>query len=213
MSFTDEEIQRTALASLGWWHHSVHNTIDKLDRNLLAIHLRVYANWVWGLLTEPILPHEYAPLATRFADRLREFAAYDVPGIDIAGAAARAEEFNTLAAQLDAQSVAWRQRIAGGATDGERAAGVLNDAKLRLSRTLVPVASTVVGPYGQDRYGHIWQTQMIPSLVPYPTLAAMDRGSEAFQTWWVALIRARNRVVDALDQASRVTRQTLDALA
>jgi hypothetical protein len=213
MSFTDEEIQRTALASLGWWHHSVHNTIDKVDRDLLAIHLRVYANWVWGLLTEPILPHEYAPLATRFADRLREFAGYDVPGIDMAGAAARAEEFNTLATQLDAQSAAWRQRLAGGATDGERAADVLNDAKLRLSRTLVPIASTVVGPYGQDRYGHIWQTQMIPSLVPYPTLAAMDRGSEAFQTWWVALIRARNRVVDALDHATRITRHALDALA
>jgi hypothetical protein len=213
MSFTDAEIQRTALASLGWWHHSIHNTIDKVDKDLLAIHLRVYANWVYGLLTEPILPHEYAPLAARFVHRLQEFAGHDVPGIDMAGAAARAEAFRTLAAQLDAASATWRQRLAAGAADGERAAAVLNDAKIALSRTLVPVASTVVGPYGQDRYGHAWQTQMIPSLVPYPSLAAMDRDSEAFQTRWVALIRARNRVVDALDLTIRITQHALGTLA
>ncbi len=49
MSYTDEEIQRTALATLGWWHHSLHNTIDKLDKDRLALHLRVYANWMCGL--------------------------------------------------------------------------------------------------------------------------------------------------------------------
>lgn len=131
----------------------------------------------------------------------------------MAGAAARAEEFRVLATHLDARSATWRQRIADGTADGERAARVLNDAKIHLSRTLVPVASTVVGPYGQDRYGHAWQTQMIPSLVPYPALAAMDRDSEAFQTWWVALIRARNRVADALDQATRITQHALGTLA
>ncbi|MGO4835735.1 M28 family peptidase, partial [Rhizobiaceae sp. 2RAB30] len=30
-SFTEQELKDTALASLGWWHHSVHNTLDKLD--------------------------------------------------------------------------------------------------------------------------------------------------------------------------------------
>ena len=54
---------------------------------------------------------------------------------------------------------------------------------------------------------------MIPSLVPYPTLAGRPRDSEEFQTWWVAMIRARNRVVDALDQASNVLRDGLAALA
>ncbi len=33
MSFTDEEIQATALATLGWWHHSLHNTIDKVEKD------------------------------------------------------------------------------------------------------------------------------------------------------------------------------------
>ena len=212
MSYTDEEIQRTALATLGWWHHSIENTIDKLDKDKLALHLRVYANWMWGLLTSPILPNEYVPLANRFVDRLNEFAVYDVPGIDMQAAVERAREFQRLAEGLDEQSDAWRQRLAGNPADGDRAADVLNQAKIELSRTLVPIASTNVGPYGQDRYGHAWQTQMIPSLVPYPKLASYDRNSEEFQTWWVAMIRARNRVTDALDRANEVVSEALKEL-
>ncbi|HMM40657.1 MAG TPA: M28 family peptidase [Thermomicrobiales bacterium] len=204
MSFTDEEIQRTALATLGWWHHSIENTIDKVDKDRLALHLRVYASWMWGLLTDPVLPYEYEPVASRFVDRLSELAALDVPDINMAGAVDRAREFHELAARLDAASRASRGNPDTATADR------LNSAMIQLSRTLVPVASTVVGPYGQDRYGHAWQTQMIPSLVPYPRLASYPRDSEEFQTWWVSMVRARNRVADALDRASATVRTALD---
>jgi peptidase M28-like protein len=211
MSFTDEEIARTALANLGWWHHSIHNTIDKVDRDLLALHLRVYARWIWGLLTEPILPYEYLPIATRFTDRLEELATLDIPDIDMRGAAQQAREFQELARSFDDLARRWRTRLGEGASD-ERPAELLNETMIRLSRILVPIASTVVGAYGQDRYGHAWQTQMIPSLVPYPRLAEFSRDSEDFQIWWVAMIRARNRVVDALSQAGGVVRSAIDGL-
>jgi len=213
MSYTDEEIQRTALATLGWWHHSIENTIDKLDKGRLAQHLRVYANWMYGLLTQPILPNEYSPLANRFVERLSDFAKYDVPNIDMQSTVERAREFQELAGQLDEQADAWSRRLSANPEGGEQVADAINNAKLQLSRTLVPIASTAVGPYGQDRYGHAWQTQMIPSLVPYPKLASYDRDSEEFQTWWVSMVRARNRVTDALEQATEVVRTTLDELA
>jgi len=203
MSFTDEELKRTALANLGWWHHSIHNTIDKLDKKLLAFSLKVYASWVWGLLTEAILPCEYQPLATRFVDRLGELAKIHVPDINMAGAVERAKEFQQQARWLDEQAQAWKRRPQTDA-DSEKAAGVLNRVMIELSRTLVPIASTVVGPYGQDRYGHAWQTQMIPSLVPYGNLAKYGRDSEEYQTWWVAMVRARNRVADALEHATNI---------
>ncbi|HET8629778.1 MAG TPA: M28 family peptidase [Thermomicrobiales bacterium] len=208
MTFTDEEIRRTALATLGWWHHSLENTLDKVDKGRLALHLRVYARWLWGLLTDPLLPYSYRPLAARFVARLDELAALDVPDIDLAGAAVRAREFQALADRLDARCAAWRERADG----DEAAADLLNEAMMRLSRILVPVASTVVGPYGQDRYGHAWQTQMIPALALYPALAAAPRDSEAYQTGWVAAVRARNRVADALEEASAVARAALERL-
>jgi hypothetical protein len=202
MSFTPAEIQATALASLGWWHHSVHNTLDKVERDRLALHLRVYARWMWELMTAPVLPYEYEPVARRFVARLTELGQSPVSGIDLDGALERARAFQERAARLDAAAALWRGRAADPAA--EREAEVLNHAMIALSRALVPVASTVVGPYGQDRYGHSWQTQMIPSLVPYARLAAFDPDSEEYQTWWVSAIRARNRVVDALDRALEV---------
>jgi hypothetical protein len=211
MSFTDEEITRTALANLGWWHHSIHNTIDKVDRDLLALHLRVYARWIWGLLTEPVLPYEYLPIATRFTGRLEELATLDIPDIDMRGAAQQAREFQELARAFDDLARRWRARLREGASD-ERPAELVNETMIRLSRILVPIASTVVGAYGQDRYGHAWQTQMIPLLVPYPRLAELARDSQDFQLWWVAMIRARNRVVDALSQAGGVVRSAIDSL-
>jgi hypothetical protein len=30
-AYTEEELKRSALANLGWWHHSLQNTIDKVD--------------------------------------------------------------------------------------------------------------------------------------------------------------------------------------
>ncbi len=211
MSFTDEEIKRTALATLGWWHHSIHNTLDKIDKGLLSLHLRVYARWMWDLLTRPVLPYEYHLIATHFANRLQELAALDVPEIDMAGAAERAQEFSALASRLDELSSLWRRRAIDGDADDE-AVEVLNGAMIRLSRIVVPLASTVVGPYGQDRYGHAWQAQVVPSLAPYPALARFERDSEPFELWWVAMIRARNRAVDALDQASALTRETIGRL-
>jgi hypothetical protein len=211
MSFTDEQIKRTALASLGWWHHSIHNTLERIDKSLLALHLRVYARWLWDLLTAPVLPYEYSPIAARFSARLHELAALDVAGIDMTSAAERAREFESLAGQLDALTETWRVRARAGA-GADSAAETLNDAMLRLSRVLVPVASTVVGAYGQDRYGHAWQTQMVPALAPYPGLARHNRDSEAFQVWWVAMIRARNRVADTLDAAIELTRGVLERL-
>lgn len=211
MSFTEEQIKRTALATLGWWHHSIHNTIDKIDKSLLALHLRVYARWLWDLLTEPVLPFEYTPIAAQFSTRLDELAALEVPEIDMKGAAERAREFAALATRLDALAETWRTRARAGA-DADPAVEALNDVMIRLSRVLVPVASTVAGAYGQDRYGHAWQTQMVPTLAPYPTLARYTRDSEAFHTWWVAMVRARNRVVDTLDAASELARGALDRL-
>jgi hypothetical protein len=207
MSFTDAEVERSALATLGWWHHSLENTLDKVDKDRLALHLWVYARWIWDLLTAPLLPFEYAPVARRLAERVGELASREVPGIEVASVAERARELELLAARFDARVEAERPRLAGGA--GEQVAERLNEAMIQLSRTLVPITSTVVGPYGQDRYGHAWQSGTIPSLGGYEALASRRPDSPEFQTGWVAAVRARNRLADGLDQAAEVVRRAL----
>jgi hypothetical protein len=165
---------------------------------------------MWDLLTAPILPYEFAPFAGRIAERLDALAVIEVPDIDMAGAVERARAFQDLARRLDALASSWRARPDLDRMEVE--AETINRTLLELARTLVPVTSTTVGSYGQDRYGHSWQPELIPSLAPYQRLAGFARDSEAFQTWWVAQVRARNRVVDALDRASEVARSALSEL-
>jgi hypothetical protein len=208
MSFTDEEIRDTALATLGWWHHSVENTLDKVDKERLGLHLRVYARWMWDLLTTSLLPFEYAPMAGRLAGRLRALAGLDLPGVDLAGLAARAGELQESAERFDARVGAERARLAVGGDS--QVAEMLSQAMLGISRTLVPITSTVVGPYGQDRYGHAWQSGDVPALGGLEALAALPPDSEAFQTGWVAAIRTRNRIADAIAEATAVARRALD---
>ncbi len=197
MSFTDEEIQRTALASLGWWHHSLENTLDKLDKDLLSIHLRLYATWMWELMTAQVLPCAYRPLANRFADRLDQLARLNVPDIDLANAVEASQALVAAVERLDA--TVREARVDG--TDDDSAAA-LNQTMMRLARILIPESSTVSGPYGQDRYGHVWQAQMIPSLTGLSLLPELDPESEEYMTLWTSAIRARNRVTDSLAEAT-----------
>src|SRR5215475_6513586 len=110
-AFTQEELKRTALANLGWWHHSIENTLDKLDFAYMADHLRVYAAYLWELLTAPVLPLEYVSVADQFIERLDELKA-GAEDIGLGDAAERARGFKASAQQLEAVAKDWRGRYA-----------------------------------------------------------------------------------------------------
>ena len=50
--FTREEVEAMGNGNLGWWHHSVENTMDVLDKDRLLPHLKVYAGYLWGMLND-----------------------------------------------------------------------------------------------------------------------------------------------------------------
>ena len=200
-SFTDRELQETALATLGWWHHSVENRLDKLDWEWMRVHLRLYLAWMWELCTAPVLPFAFGPVAEQVSRRLAELAE---PGraIDLHHAAHAAEAFAAAAGAFDALAAEWRDRFAAGAGD-EDVAVLLNRTMKRLSRILVPLQSTAIGKYGHDPYGFTPQTTMIPGLYDVPRLAALPEGEERWMLR-TRLMRDRNRVVDGLDEAARL---------
>ena len=51
--FTPEELQATANATCGWWHHSLELTFDKIDWDWMADHIRVYAGYLWEASHQP----------------------------------------------------------------------------------------------------------------------------------------------------------------
>jgi hypothetical protein len=209
-AFTEEELKRTALANLGWWHHSIDNTIDKLDFAYMDEHLRVYAAYLWELCTAVVLPFEYVGVAEQLIERLDQLAA-GAADLGLAGAADGARGFKAQAERLEASAQEWRERYAAGNSKDEAAAEILNACMKRLSRTLVPLTSTSRGTYGHDPYGYTPQATMIPSLYEVPHYAKLGEGE---MRWMLAtqLVRDRNRVADALGDCSRLIDETLAQL-
>ena len=209
-TFTEDELKKTALASLGWWHHSIENTIDKLDFTFMQEHLRIYAGYLWELCTAPVLPFEYVTVADQFNERLEQLRP-GAEGIGLGGALEAARAFRDAAERLDAAADVWRQRLASGASKDEAAAEILNGCMKRLSRALVPLASTSKGTYGHDPYGYTPQGTMIPSLFDVPHYARMPDG-EARWMLETQLVRDRNRLADTLTDCRRLIEDTLARL-
>lgn len=209
-NFTEAELKQTALASLGWWHHSIENTIDKLDFTWMEDHLRVYAGYLWELCTAPVLPFEFVTVADQIIERLEKLA----PGADavgLAGAIAEAKRFKEAAARLDATAEQWRKRYATGATTDDGAADIINACLKRLSRTLVPLASTAKGTYGHDPYGFTPQGTMLPSLFDTPRYAKLPDG-EARWMLEIELVRHRNRLMDGLSDCRALAEETAETV-
>ena len=210
-SFTEAELKQTALANLGWWHHSLECTIDKLDWNWMADHLQVYGAYLWELCTAPVLPFEFVSVAEQFSERLQELA---VPGKAVAldGVIDRAKTLGETAARFDEIAESWRERYRSGQAGDHGAADVLNECMKRLSRLLVPVQSTAIGTYGHDPYGFTPQTTMIPALYDLPELGRMDEDSAESWMLRTELVRERNRVGDALADANWLLEETIAKL-
>src|SRR5262245_50838882 len=136
-AFTEAELKASALATRGWWHHSIECTIDKLDWDFMQAHVEVYAAYLWELCTAPVLPFTYAPVAAQILKRLQELEA-NGKAVGLEAVAARAKEFEKAAAKLDAATAAAKAAFDAGKGSEEKAK-LLNRAMKRLSRLLVPL--------------------------------------------------------------------------
>ncbi len=205
-SFTDKELKESALATLGWWHHSVENRLDKLDWDWMQVHIRIYAAYLWELCTAPVLPFSYRPVAAQITERL-DALEKDGRAVNLAATIKRARAFAKAADMFDESADLWRRKFETGDGDDD-AARVINRAMKRLSRLLVPLQSTAIGTYGHDPYGYTPQTTMIPCLYDIPRLAGLKEGEERWMLE-TKLVRDRNRVTDTLGDAIAIIDDTV----
>jgi hypothetical protein len=212
-AFTEKELHATADANLGWWHHSLECTIDKVDFGWMQSHLRVYAAWLWNLCTAPILPFDFTAVAQQFAARLEDLAQRDRDNtLGLADVSARSRDLERSVMRLDAVTGTWRERYRAQDADSQVAATLLNRCLKRLSNLLIPIQSTVKGVYGHDPYGFTAQLSAIPCLYDVAAWLDASHGSEASRLLETHLRRERNRVADAVDDAGEVVRSTLSQL-
>lgn len=197
-AFTEKELKETALATRGWWHHSIECNIDKLDWNFMQPHMRVYAAYLWELCTAPVLPFTYSPVAEQIVKRLLEL---EKPGasLGLGGVLDCARELEKAALRLDRAAESARVAFDTG-RGNENTARLLNRTMKRISRLLVPLMSSAIGKYGHDPYGYTPQTTMIPALYEVAGFAKLEDGEERWMLETKS-IRERNKVADTLAEA------------
>ena len=171
--------------SLGWWWHTPHDTIDKLDEANLVRDTRVFVHVLWRLLTDPTLPLDYAVHAAALLAELETLKSTLADRLDIE---VLFQSAHRLRAAAEALATAHPDKA--------------NPALMQASRALVPVDYSA-----GDRFTHdpALPQPPWPSLQPLRALAAATAPDAPFHA--VTARRARNRVAHAL----RLANQALEA--
>jgi hypothetical protein len=207
---SQEEQKRWHGATLGWWYHSSEDTVDKIDRDHFIMDARLITAYVVGMADSRMLPFEFTGVAEEFIDRLKELQAVVEEHLDLSDALERAEVLRKKSEQLD-QFINYLKEQELPADDGR--VKLMNECQMRLSRTLTPVISTSCGRYGHDTYGLSAQSTPVPVLYDAPRLAEIPPESHEHKLLYTRLVRERNKVWDALDQACCLIDVAMDRAA
>ena len=187
-------------AGFPWWWHTREDTIDKIDPDVLALDTRVYVAAALRLVGGPLLPLDYGRFARAILATVEELG--QTGGWD-AGAALDAAR--GLAERAGAFGDAVNAVAADARADSARAEAA-NGAMVALSRILIPLFYTT-----GDRFHHDLAIPVPPlaGLQRARELSRLDPSSDGFRFAVAALVRERNRVVHALEEAAGV----MDAFA
>jgi len=168
--------------ALGWWWHTPHDLIDKIDPDFLARDTRIFARTLWRLLSEPVVPIDPTAHADALLAELDQLQTALANRHDLTSLIDAAKTLRHGAARLADQSNP----------------ATINEAIRRVARALVPIDYTT-----GDRFRHdpALPQPAWPTLQPLRDLAKTQQDSEAAHLATPAATRARNRVLHALREA------------
>ena len=181
---------------LGWWWHTPHDLIDKIDEEFLVRDTRVVVATLARLLNDPILPLDHAAHASALIEELTAIAGKLERGFAIESLLEAAESLRNKARAVAALE---------GVNEPARLDRI-NAALMRVSRALMPLDYTE-----GDRFTHdpALPQPAWPSLQKLRDLAAEKPGSDQARFLAVSAARARNRVLLALREAARALDEAL----
>jgi len=200
----------TGILRWGWWHHTVEDTLDKIDPPNLRRDAQIYAVILWEWCTAPILPLDYAATADELRQTLREIQEAVGSAVDLAEPIAAAERFSAATAKLADAIETSRAAAASRATRKQRITlDLLNHTLMQVGRALIPMNYTVAGRFHHDR---IVTLPPIPGLRGEAELSHLAPESGDYKTLQVRLRRESNRVTYAIDAASEMIEHALERI-
>lgn len=185
--------------ALGWWWHTPHDTIDKVDEANLVRDTRVLTQVLWRLAADTIVPLDHAATLAALSGELAALQER------LKG---RFEVSDLIATARAAESIA-RSVASFSGTVGKQSAATVNAALMAASRALVPVDYTT-----GDRFKHepALPTPNWATVQPLRDLAMTVMNSDEEKFAAVDANRARNRMVFALREASAALERARTAL-
>ena len=217
-TYTQEELEKTLnYASLGWWYHSSEDTLDKIDGELLEEHFKIYVKYLVGLCCSLIIPFNFATLADYITKELEELekiskgkAKLNILFEKVKEFREAAEKLNTIAAEIEEKYVNAREDNKAAI---EEAAKIVNKCILKNSRILTSAFRSTIDPYDQEPYGFSALEKPIPRLyMIIKEIVEAGSGGEKIKLLETKLIREKNRLIDALRDATDFTQLTIDNL-
>ncbi len=184
---------------LPWYWHHRDDTLDKIDRKLMAEHTRVHAAAVVDLLNRPILPLNPAALGEKILSELKNLSVEAGGDFDLGQSTEAATRFVSAANNL------MKEIGDSGELDADRTR-LVNRSLRQLSQKLICVLFTAGGPYEQDP---ATSQPLLPGLDPARGLSGADEPEFLI----VQLFRERNRLVDTLEEAREITETALSQMA
>ncbi len=191
------QLNHSRLAEDGgyWWWHTPDDTYDKIDADILKVDADLYVNAIAELVAAPRLPIDLGAELDALAEALRDRESQSGGALDLSEARRRTGFLAGLWAQGS-------QRLAGQASTPEGDAALL--------RVLRPIHRIMFVP-GSDHhpdpgiYG-----RPLPGFEPARVLADEDPSSDRYGFAMAQLLRERNRVLEALDEATHAAMDLLE---
>jgi hypothetical protein len=198
------KVKTAYTTALGWWYHSDDDTFDKVDIDALVNATKAVAFSVARLCNLPVLPFKAGMVADWMLEGLKAHRQDAGERLDLAPLLMKAEGFKKAAQELDkaVKGLSSKCEDRNAVRRLSKKIEAANTALMKLSRILDPVNYTLAGKYGQDRWGDL--PKPVPGLQQVSDLSSLDPKSGEFAAVMTGLIRERNKVSDALDEAMAV---------
>ena len=179
-----------------WWWHTPDDTYDKIDFDVLRTDTELYVTAISELLAAPAYPASLPLELDALTDALTERERESDGALDLSEARARVDRLSEL----------WTQAFARDPVPGDprRASDV---AVLRALRPLHRIMFVPGSDYHPDPgiYG-----RPLPGLEPARILAEEDPASDRYRFAMAQLLRERNRVLEAIDEATRAATDLIE---
>jgi len=196
----DPSNKKVIVKGLAWFWHTVADTIDKIDEDILLTDVRIYTAVLWRLCTDLVLPMNFVDVADELIRLIQDLQQKAAAAFDLKPAMEKAKLFRTRAEALHQKTLEIKEN---GANDN---AVILDHCLMKLSRILMPVNYTSAGRYDFDPALSI---PPLPRLQPVAELAKMNPSDDSFKFLERKMVREQNRLCHALDEACELITQTL----